>query len=62
MEAAQSPRRGEQGTTASSRRDPSHRPHDHESVATTRVDERCPVRYYPLFALVARRRVPIRYC
>ena len=26
-----------------------------------RVDEGCPLRYYPLFPLAARRRTPIRY-
>jgi hypothetical protein len=26
-----------------------------------RADERCPLRYYPLFPLASRRRPPIRY-
>jgi hypothetical protein len=33
-----------------------------QKPSTTRYDERCPTRYYPLYPLVARRRTPIRYC
>ena len=30
-------------------------------TSSQRIDERCPLRYYPLFALASRRRTPIRY-
>jgi hypothetical protein len=31
------------------------------NVPPLRVDESCPLRYYPLFPLAARRKTPIRY-
>ena len=32
------------------------------AIGSQRVDEHCPVRYYPLFPLASRRTIPIRYC
>jgi hypothetical protein len=38
---------------------PGHEPR--QATSAKRIDESCPLRYYPLFALATRRRTPIRY-
>jgi hypothetical protein len=62
MEATRRPK--ERASQNGRSRGPGTSPHGQEPGQTTsskRVDESCPLRYYPLFALASRRRAPIRY-
>jgi hypothetical protein len=57
MEASKRSRRPSQSTSQS----PEPSQGEAGDPARTRVDKRCPTRYYPLYPIVARRRIPIRY-
>jgi hypothetical protein len=61
MDSARRPRRLDPRETPYKPHEPVQPNGEPRPSSPSRIDERCPVRYYPLFPLASRRKPPIRY-